>query len=397
MTVVQINATCGSGSTGRICAGISDAMNEAGIENYILYSMGHSDRPNAFKMTSDLQVRVEAVKSRLFGDYGFHSDRETASILRKLEEWKPDIVHLHNIHGHDCNLEKLFGYFREKKIKIFWTFHDCWAFTAYCPHFTFAQCAQWKTGCHHCPQRKQFSLLWDRSAYLYQKKRELFRDQDLTIITPSQWLRDLVKESFLGDYPVEVIHNGIDLSVFKPTPSDFRQVQGIPEEKKIVLGVAYLWDQRKGIDAFIQLAKQLEPEKFQIVLVGTDAEVDKMLPASILSIHRTESQRQLAQIYTAADVFVNPTREDNFPTVNLEALACGTPVVTFRTGGSPEAIAETCGTVVDVDDVEALLGEIMRICAHTPYSADACILRAKAFDQSKQFHRYVDEIFRGWK
>lgn len=389
MTVVQINATCDYGSTGRICAGISNAMNDAGIENYILYSMGRSNRPNAFKMASDLQVRMEAVKAHLFGDYGFHSDRETSAIIRKLEEWKPDIVHLHNIHGHDCNLEKLFGYLREKKTRIIWTFHDCWAFTAYCPHFTFAQCEQWKTGCSRCPQRKQYSWVWDRSARLYQKKRELFQNQNMTIVTPSRWLGELVKESFLGEYHVAVINNGIDLSVYRPTPSDFRRTHGIPEEKKMVLGVAYRWDRRKGIDVFIQLAKQLEPEKYQIVLVGTDAEVDKLLPDSVLSIHRTDSQVDLARIYTAADVFVNPTREDNFPTVNLEALACGTPVATFRTGGSPEAIDKTCGCVVEVDDVEALVETVVHTCENAPHASDACVLHAKAFDKEERYLEYL--------
>lgn len=211
----------------------------------------------------------------------------------------------------------------------------------------------------------------------------------MTIVTPSQWLADLVKVSYLKDYPVKVIYNGIDLTIFKPTESNFRERYGIPAEKKILLGVAFGWGKRKGLDVFMELANRLDKETYQIILVGTDDAVDAQLSKSIISIHRTQDQRELAEIYTAADLFVNPTREEVLGLVNVEALACGTPVITFKSGGSPECIDETCGSVVACDDVDKLEIEIMRICSDNPYSKEACLERAKAFDMNERFDEYI--------
>jgi glycosyltransferase involved in cell wall biosynthesis len=224
---------------------------------------------------------------------------------------------------------------------------------------------------------------------MHNRKKALFSGLDMTIVTPSQWLADLVKQSFLKDYPVKVIHNGIDLNVFRPTDGDFRQRYGIPESKKILLGVAFGWGVRKGLDVFVELAKRLDPEQYRIVLVGTDDRTDAQLPKNIISIHRTNNQQELAQIYTAADLFVNPTREEVLGMVNLEAIACGTPVVTFRSGGSPECVDDTCGSVVDCDDFDGLEREIRRICAERPYSAENCLKRAVEFDANERFREYI--------
>lgn len=211
----------------------------------------------------------------------------------------------------------------------------------------------------------------------------------MTLVTPSEWLAGLVKQSFLKDYPIRVINNGIDLEVFKPTPSNFRETYGCGD-KKIALGVAFGWGARKGLDVFLDLAKRLDSERYQIVLVGTDENVDKQLPNTVISIHRTQNQTELAKIYTAADVFVNPTREENYPTVNMEALACGTPVLTFQTGGSPEILDVTCGSVVPKNDIDALYREIIRICETAPYSIEACLKKAKQFDKNEKFQEYID-------
>lgn len=211
----------------------------------------------------------------------------------------------------------------------------------------------------------------------------------MTIVTPSQWLAGLVKQSFLKDYPVKVINNGIDLSVFKPMESDFREKYGIRKSDFVLLGVAFGWSTRKGLDVFIELTEKL-PENYRIILVGTDDKADKQLPKSIISIHRTQNQTELAEIYTASDVFVNPTREDNFPTVNMEAIACGTPVITFNTGGSSECIDETCGSVVPCDDIDELEKEIKRVCLERPYIFDMCIKRAKFFEKNTKFKEYID-------
>lgn len=388
MKIVQINATCGVGSTGKICVGISEILSDKKIENYILYSAKSNGYEFGIRCSDEKYIKTQALKSRVFGNYGFNSRKATCKIISELEKIQPDIVHLHNIHGHDCNLDTLFTYFKNHKTKLIWTFHDCWAFTGYCTHFAMMGCDKWKDGCYKCVQAQEHSCFWDKSSKLFEKKKSLFEGLNMTIVTPSLWLGGLVKQSFLKDYPVYVINNGIDLSIFGPSESNFRKRHGL-ENKKIVLGVAFEWDKSKGIDVFVKLSKSL-PADYKIVLVGTNDEMDKTLPESILSIHRTQNQKELAEMYTAADVFVIPTREENYPTVNMEALACGTPVLTFRTGGSPEMLDETCGYVVDCDDIDSLEREIIRICAEKPYSEEACLKKAQEFDKNERFKEYLE-------
>lgn len=389
MKIVQINATCGIGSTGKICVGISELASARNIENYILFSSRTNGYPLGIACSGDRYLRIQALKSRILGNYGFNSKKATQKMIRELERIRPDVVHLHNIHGHDCDLELLFSYFHRKKTKLIWTFHDCWSFTAYCPHFAMKKCSKWKTHCANCTQRREFSWFFDRSESLFEKKKRLFSGLDLTIVAPSGWQAEQVKESFFREYPVQVIYNGIDLSVFKPSVGSFRKDYGIPEDKKIVLGVAFGWGPRKGLDVLIELACRLDSTRYQMVLVGTDDSVDKLLPPEIISIHRTQNQAELAEIYTAADVFVNPTREEVLGLTNIEANACGTPVVTFRTGGSPECIDASSGVVVEQEDVQAMLDAIVHICEKKPFSAEACRERAKLFDKNDRFAEYV--------
>lgn len=388
MRIVQINTTCGVGSTGKIAVSISELLTERGVENYILYSSLTNGFRAGISCCSPYYTKVQALKSHLLGNYGFNSYLETKRMIVELDRINPDVVLLHNIHGHDCNISILFTFLKKKHIRIFWTFHDCWAFTAYCTHFTFDKCTMWKNGCQSCPQRKNASWFFDRSAWIYHRKKEIFTGLDLTIITPSQWLSDLVKESFLKDYPVKVIHNGIDLNIFKPMPSDFREKYGVSAEKKLLVGVAFDWGKRKGLDVFIELAKRLKKD-YQIVLVGTDETTDRQILDNIISIHRTHNQQELAEIYSAADLFVNATREDTYPTVNMEALACGTPVITFKTGGSPESIDDTCGRVVPYDDVEALEKTIIKVTQEQVLSTEACLTRARHFDKNQCFDKYI--------
>lgn len=387
MKVVQINSVCGKGSTGKICIAVSELLSSKGIENYILYASDNSNYHLGTKYMSDSNVKLQALKSRVFGNYGFNSRFATLRLLKELDTISPDIVHLHNLHGHNVHLETLFSYLKEKKIKIFWTFHDCWAFTGYCPYYDLVACEKWKTECKDCDQYKKYSWFFDRSTYLYKKKKELFAGLDLTIITPSQWLADEVKQSFLKEYPVKVINNGIDLSTFRPRESDFRKKYNI-EDKFVVLGVAFGWCVRKGLDVFIELSKRLD-ERFRIVLVGTNNEVDKKLPNNIISIHRTNNQTELAEIYTAADVFVNPTREENFPTTHMESLACGTPVIAFNTGGCSEMLNEQCGVVIDKDNIEDLRFAIVEACLDEKYSFEDCILQSKKFSPEEKFNEYI--------
>lgn len=389
MKIVQLNATCGNGSTGKIAVSVSELLNEDGVENYIFYSSGKSDYGYGIKYISDKYIKLQALISRIFGNYGFEAKLATRKLIAQIEKIKPDVIHIHNIHSHNCNLQILFEYIRRKKIKVYWTFHDCWGFTGYCTHFDMIGCEKWKTECNNCEQYKYYSWFFDRSKYLFNRRKNVISGIDLTVVTPSEWLAGLVKQSFLKDYPVKVINNGIDLDIFKPTESDFRKKYNL-ENKYIVLGVAFGWGKRKGLDVFTELARRLDSEKYQIVLVGTDDNVDKLLPDNIISIHRTQNQTELAELYTAADVFANPTREENYPTVNMEAVACGTPVLTFDTGGSPEMLDKNCGSVVPKDDIEAMYREVIRICEEKPYAAEACIERAKRFDKNDKYREYID-------
>ena len=388
MKVVQINSACGQGSTGKICVAISKLLSGNGIENYILYSEGKSDYPFAKKYTSGFYIKMQAFFSRIFGNDGFNCVLGTKKLVKILKKIDPDIVHIHNIHGHGVNLKILFSYLKKNNKKVFWTFHDCWAFTGYCTYFTMAKCNKWETACNNCPQRKVASWFFDKSNKNYLRKRNAFKDLDLTIVTPSKWLADLVKQSFLKEYTVKVINNGIDLSVFKPTESDFREKYNIPDDKYILLGVAFGWGKRKGLDVFIRLAKVLD-DSYKIVLVGTDERTEKTLSDNILSIRKTKNQVELAQIYTAADVFVNPTREENYPTVNMESLACGTPVITFATGGSAEMIDDNTGIVVPKDDFDQLTRVLQAIRQNNPFNRQNCLEKAKSFTDKNKYEKYL--------
>ena len=389
MKVLQINVTSGEGSTGKICEGISFVAKHNDIDNLIIYSSGYSKNSCSRKVGSYLYMKLQALKSRVLGNYGFNSHFATYKLISEIKKFAPDIVHLHNLHGHNVNLAMLFGFLKKNNIKIIWTFHDCWAFTAYCSHFAMVGCNKWQFGCYKCPQVKSSSWFFDRSKTLYRRKKKLFSSLDLTIVTPSEWLAGLVKQSFLKEYPVKVIHNGIDLNIFKPTESNFREKYNIGD-KFIVLGVAFGWGVRKGLDVFIELSKRLDDERYKIVLVGTDDTVDTQLPKNIISIHRTQNQTELAEIYTAANVFVNPTREEVLGLVNIEANACGTPVVVFDTGGAPECIDNNSGAVVSHNDVESVIRVVDRIRESIPFSKNDCINRAKQFDMNDKFKEYVE-------
>lgn len=388
MRVVQLNATCNSGSTGKICVAVSRLLVDEGIENYILYTQGESNYPLGIKYSNEKYKKVQALKSRILGNNGFNSYLATKKLIRLLNELKPTIVHIHNIHSHDCDINMLFKYLKEKKIKTYWTFHDCWAFTGNCTHFTMVNCSKWKNECNNCPQIRETSWFIDRSRENQLKKKQLFCGLDLSIITPSEWLCDLVKQSFFHKHPVSVINNGIDLKVFKPIKSNFRERYNIKENDYIVLGVSFGWGKKKGLDVFIKMASCLN-NRYKIVLVGTDNKNDKYLPNNIISIHRTQNQNELAEIYSAADVFVNATREENFPTVHMESLACGTPVVTFDVGGCKEMLDSSCGILVPCDNIDLLKQKIIDVCESHILKVGDCLKKSQQFDQTNSYNEYI--------
>ncbi len=390
MRVVQINAVC-SGSTGKIAVEISKLLDTNGIENYIFYTSGQSDFKNAKKYATELEVKANALFSKIRGNYGFNSKGMTKRLIREIEKIKPDAVQLHNLHGHNVNLQLLFTYLKEKNIRVFWTFHDCWSFTGYCTNFDIVACDKWKTGCNACIQRKNFSWFWDKSSVVYRKKKEMFAGMNITVITPSAWLAELVKHSIFGKCPIHVIPNGIDVTLFKPTEGNFREKYGLGD-KKIWLGVAMGFGARKGFSYFIELAKKISANT-RLVMVGVTKEQISDLPENVIGIERTANQKELAQIYTAADVFINCTMEEILGMVNIEALACGTPVVTFDTGGSPECLDETCGRVVPQGDVDALIKAAEELQAKD--ISGACRKRAETYYRAEQsFTAYVN-LYKG--
>lgn len=388
MKVVQINSVCGVGSTGGITVEISRILTENGIENYILYTNGSYDYPSGIKYSTLPQIKLNATFAKTFGNYGFNSYISTANLIRLLNKIKPDIVHLHNIHSHDMNLSIFFKYLKKTNVRVIWTFHDCWAFTGYCMHFDMLECSKWQVLCKECPQAKKYSLFADKSTKLFNEKKELFTSiEDMTIVAPSNWLAELTKHSFLNKYPIEVIYNGIDLDVFMPRESDFK-TKYLLENKKIVLGIP------KGkFEYFLELNKILSDE-YKLVLVGLkDGDIRKM-PSDILALPYTRNRKELAEIFTASDVYINTTLEDTFPTVNLEALACGTPVITFNTGGSPESIDDNTGLVVEKRNINAMSDAVKEICNGHDRS-DACIERAnRLYNKNDRFKDYLDLYLR---
>lgn len=390
MKILSINSVP-YGSTCNVMTGIAELASK---NHSVIVAAGYSTHPVVFsipniKIGGIINKALHMCLATLTGYIGCFSFISTKAFLKKVDQINPDIIHLHNLHGWYINIPILFRYIKKHNIRVVWTLHDCWSFTGHCPHFVMAKCDKWKSKCKNCPSYRGYpKSIWDNAQKMYNRKKRWFTGvNDLTLVAPSEWLADLVKDSYLKEYSVKVINNGIDLSVFKPTESNFREKYSVGN-KKIVLGVAFGWGEKKGLDVFVELAKRL-PEDYQIVLVGTDDGIDKMLPDKIISIHRTQDQKELAEIYTAADLFVQTTREDNFPTVNLEALACGTPVLTFNTGGSPECIDETCGFVVEKDDIESLTEKIIQISETNPFSAENCIKRASMYDYNRKFREYL--------
>lgn len=391
MKVMQINSVS-YGSTGKIIFALADMLHENGdsamcATGFTWYKSGRNDN---IAVGNIFTKAFHMYASKQLGTHGLYSKHATKKLIGRIEAWKPDIIHLHNIHGWYLHIPTLFEYLKKTGIPVVWTLHDCWSFTGGCAHFTFCNCSRWKSGCGMCNNLSDYpiSSRKDKTQKMWHLKAESFNGVgNLTIVTPSKWLASLVKQSFLREYPVRVINNGIDLDVFKPTPSCFRSKYNCAN-KYIVLGVSFGWGRKKGLDVFCELANKLDNSLYQIVLVGTDEKTDCLLPKSVISIHRTNDQKELAEIYTAADVFVNPTREENYPTVNMEALACGTPVITFRTGGCPEISDDTCGIVVEENDMLALQKAIIGVCEQKTVSKENCLKKAIEFDCHSRYKKY---------
>ena len=378
------------GSTGTIAKQIRDVVNKHGGEA-VVYTGNWGKNEDTISFGYKCENKISGALSKVFGVHHIYSIFGTLELIKKLDDFSPDIVHLHNLHLWVVNVPILMKYLKRKKVKVVWTLHDCWSFTGRCPHFLITKCEQWKYGCDKCVFPKEsypHTFFFDKASVMWKKKKKWFSGFDnLTIVTPSEWLGNLVKESFLRDYPIRIIKNGIDLDVFKERTSAFRKKYDI-ENKKIILGVAFDWGYRKGLDIFCELSQKLT-EEYRIVLVGTTEDIDKELPSNIISINRTSDPIELAELYSTADVFLNPTREDTFPTVNMEALACGTPVITFDTGGSPEIVNEFTGVVIKEQKIDTVIAAIEKCCDGHDISNKECRRRAvNLFEKNDRYQEY---------
>lgn len=377
--LLQINVTANWGSTGKIAEQIGIKAMEHGWESYIAYGrMCNPSKSKLIKVGSRLNVYEHYLENRLFDNEGLASRVSTKKFIKQIEQIKPDIIHLHNIHDHWLNYKILFEYLNTTDIPIVWTQHDCWAFTGGCMHFVHSNCEKWKIGCNKCPQRKN---IIDRSLYNYNHKRTLFSsNNNLTIVPVSQWLADFAQESFLKNKKIKVINNGVDLNVFVPSSKEKKKFQ--------ILAVSSVWHKAKGLYDVFNL-RELLSDEYEIIMVGLSADQIKQLPAGIVGVQRTQNIQELVKLYSEADVLINPTYADTFPTVNLEALACGIPIITYKTGGSPETIDEETGFVVKQGDLNALVKAIEKMKTN-PLSSKSCRLRAeKLYDKDKCYEKYI--------
>ena len=377
-------------STGRITESIGKLSIEKGWDCYIIHGARYA-RPgscmHSIQAVSKLGEYVHYAESLLLDNHGLASRRATKTVIEQIKQIQPDLIQLHCVHGYYMNYKLLFEYLNTTNIPVVWTFHDCWAFTGHCAHFVTAGCEKWRTGCFDCPLKGDYpKSLIDRSRRNYELKKSLFAGNDnLHIVSVSDWLADLTRESFLKDKDIHVIHNGVDLNVFYP-----KEVE--KSNRVRILGVSGVWNKDKGLYDFYKLRDLLDKVQFEIVLIGLTKEQLKDLPDGIIGIERTNSVSELAEYYSSADVFVNPTYADSFPTVNMEALACGTPVITYRTGGSPEIIDENTGVVVEQGYINGLITAINSMITKGKENYSVfCRKRAEdLFDNDKCYKKYLE-------
>ena len=394
MKVLLINSFYyNGGSTGRIVKNLYEYINAQGDEAFIAYGLNRGeiidDYEHIFRFERLITKKIGGFAARLFGDHGFHNSLATRRLCKWIDEVNPDIIHLHNLHGSYVNVEILFDYLKRIDKPIVWTLHDCWAFTGFCAHYSYPYCDKWKTGCYNCQFLYKYPHTYfiDKSKQNYHKKQRVFNGVNkLTIVSPCYWLKNELKDSFLSKYTVEVIHNGIDLSVFRPVNSTFKELRDI---KKMMIAVASPWNESKGLNYLNRIANAISGSEWKLVIVGKldDHRIEKN--DNVISVPHTNCVEELVEMYSAADVLINPTLEDTFPTVNIESLACGTPCITFDTGGCKEIITTDTGTVVDKGDWESMLQSA--VTCNKNMIMDSCVNNAKQYyDKKISLNNYMN-------
>lgn len=391
MKVLFINANCGVGSTGRICTDLYTMLKIKGHEAKIAYATTPAigcDIIDTYRIHSKIDYYIHNVLAKLTDRTGFFSKTATKRLIKYIEKEKPDIIHLHNLHGYYVNIEILFSYLKGLNKPILWTLHDCWAFTGHCTHYTYKGCMKWITGCNHCMQLNSYpkSFGFDNSKRNYRDKKFLFTNvPKLFITTPSRWLAGEVQRSFLKQYKIYPIYNGIDLSVFKPVKSDIKKELGIADGKKVLLGVSFVWSKRKGLFDMFKLDSMLDHNRYQLILVGVSTEQIKNMPETIIGLKRTKSIDELVRIYSMADIFINTSYEETMGLVTAEALACGTPAIVYDQTAVPEIVDKTSGIVVKAGDINAIINQLdhaIELGSEGPRNF------AATFDKYQQYEEY---------
>lgn len=396
-TLVQIAVEGNIGSTGTIAEAIGLIAIQNGWKSYIAH--GRFPRPSAselIRIGSDFEVMLHGLETRLFDRHGLGSINATKNLIKKLEKIKPDIIHLHHLHGYYINCEILFDYLKNSKVQVVWTFHDCWAMTGHCCHFDHIGCLKWKSLCMQCPQIQEYpaSLFVDRSKKNFILKKRIFNSlSNLTIVSVSKWLDSVVKESFLSAVYRKVIYNGVDTKCFNPISDNsyirkrFPALQG----KIILLGVSGVWNDKKGFNDFKLLSKQLNNDEV-IILVGLSKNQINGLPINIIGIEKTENQNELKNLYVTADIFLNLSVEETFGLTTAEALACGTPAIVYDSTACPEIIDTQTGVVVPKRNFIKLreaINEIMKN-GKSVYSSKCRDRALKFFEKTDRYNEYFN-------
>lgn len=403
MNVLQINTIAGTSSTGRIAEDILKMVINHGGDGRIACAIDNSSEElsgKIYRIGGRKNIRLShAAASRITDRSGFYSRKATKELIKYIEHEGFDLIHMHNLHGYYLDISLLFEKLATMSVKVVWTFHDCWPMTGHCAYFDYIGCEKWKYQCEKCPQKKKYpkSIFIDNSRKNYIDKKQLFHLFEYIIVTPSAWLEDICRKSFVSDRPVIKIPNGIDLRSFYPRNVSELQHRYEIEDKFVVLAVSAGWNMReqndrKGLVDILKLRKELD-NTYVIIMIGfKDEAAMRGLPEGIIGVKKTRSLDELADWYSVGDVFINPTKEEVLGMVNIEALACGTPVITYNTGGSPETVDDTCGIVVERGNIDALRQAIIA-CRKKNFKKEDCINRAKLFDKEKCYEEYY-ELYR---
>lgn len=392
--VVMINTVL-SGSHGRIMRDIRDAIQPDGWETTLAYGRGRPAQADEIRIDSKLDILAHVALTRTMDRHAKGSARATKQLIERIDAIQPDLIHLHNVHGYYLHAPILFDYLRKKSLPTVWTQHDCWAFTGHCSHFVRADCDRWQSGCHDCPLRAAYPTSWhtDASKANWHWKRASFASlPSLHIVAPSRWLGQMLSQSFLQDIPRQVIENGIDLSLFSPgDPGDAKAVRaryGVAQDQLFLLCVASPFDERKGIGDILRIAQD-QAGKATVLLVGLTEKQCKQLPPNVRGIPPTAGPEDLVALYRAADCLLNATREDTYPTVNMEAMACGTPVACYSVGGATEQLSGPGGIPVPVGNIAALTQAALSLARDKANLTDACHLHAQtSFDRQAALTAY---------